>query len=88
MLYQGEPIDALYHSTCGGITESALESWGKDIPYLRSSNCNYCRQSKHYESIQVFSSGELYKLTGINAEAKKLTRPRPGVSKKLQLDIV
>ena len=88
MLYQGEPIDALYHSTCGGRTESALESWGKDIPYLHSTTCNYCRHSKYYESIQVFSSGELQKLTGVsNAEAIKiLTKTPSGRSKKLQLD--
>lgn len=88
MLYQGEPIDALYHSTCGGRTESALESWGKDIPYLRSTACNYCRQSKYYESVQVFSFGELQKRTGLsNAESIEiLSKTSSGRSKKLQVD--
>jgi len=59
MLYQGEPIDALYHSTCGGKTESAAYLWGKDVPYLRSVKCRYCSQSRHYTSVQVFSIQEL-----------------------------
>jgi stage II sporulation protein D len=59
MLYQGEPIDALYHSTCGGKTESAADLWGQDVPYLRSVKCRYCSQSRHYASVQVFSVQEL-----------------------------
>lgn len=59
MVYDKKPIDALYHSTCGGKTESALGSTGRDIPYLQSVPCNYCRSSRYYESEQVFSSQEL-----------------------------
>ena len=34
--YDGKPIDALYHSNSGGITEDASEVWaGRDIPYLK-----------------------------------------------------
>ncbi|MDD2509546.1 MAG: stage II sporulation protein D [Syntrophomonas sp.] len=88
MLYNGEPIDALYHSTCGGKTESALESWGKDTPYLRSVNCGYCQHAKHYESIQVFSIREFQQLTGVSsAEKVKIIKKTPaGRSKKLQLN--
>ncbi|MDD3269314.1 MAG: stage II sporulation protein D [Syntrophomonadaceae bacterium] len=59
MIYNGEPIDALYHSTCGGRTESAANAWGQDIPYLRSVSCNYCQESKYYQSCQVFSKQDL-----------------------------
>lgn len=59
MLYHGEPIDALYHSTCGGKTESAVHVWGKDVPYLHSVKCRYCRESNHYASVQVFSVQDL-----------------------------
>ncbi|MDR1615744.1 MAG: stage II sporulation protein D, partial [Syntrophomonadaceae bacterium] len=53
--YQGEPIDALYHSTCGGKTESAGQVWGKDIPYLRGVKCDYCKGSAYYQKRQEFS---------------------------------
>jgi stage II sporulation protein D len=36
IVYNGKIIDAVYSSTCGGITESAEQAWGKAIPYLQS----------------------------------------------------
>lgn len=36
ILYQGELIDAIFHSTSIGRTRPALEVWGEDIPYLKS----------------------------------------------------
>lgn len=36
LTYNGEPIEALYHSTCGGRTENPEEVFGKKIPYMRS----------------------------------------------------
>lgn len=64
MVYNGEVIDALYHSTCGGQTESAVYAWGRDIPYLRSVECDYCRESKYYKTSQVFSIQDVQKITG------------------------
>lgn len=66
MIYHDEPIDALYHSTCGGQTESAINVWGTDVPYLRSVKCRYCKESHHYESVQVFSTRDFAKSLGIN----------------------
>ncbi|MCF6462748.1 SpoIID/LytB domain-containing protein [Clostridium sp. Cult1] len=34
--YNGEIIDALYHSNSGGVTEDSLEAWGNNHPYLIS----------------------------------------------------
>lgn len=35
--YEGEPINAFFHSNSGGITESSLNIWGGiDYPYLKS----------------------------------------------------
>lgn len=36
LTYNGLPIEALYHSTCGGKTESPEEVFGRKIPYMRS----------------------------------------------------
>ncbi|MCM1266097.1 MAG: SpoIID/LytB domain-containing protein [Candidatus Gastranaerophilales bacterium] len=36
MTYNKKPITAMYSSSAGGQTHSALESWGNDIPYLQS----------------------------------------------------
>lgn len=36
MLYDKKPISAMYSSSAGGQTKSALKSFGSDIPYLQS----------------------------------------------------
>lgn len=66
IIYNNEPIDALYHSTCGGSTESAVHVWSKKIPYLQSVKCEYCSKSRFYSTVQVFSAQELHKLTNIH----------------------
>ena len=35
VLYNGEPINALFHSNSGGKTELALNVWGGDFPYFQ-----------------------------------------------------
>jgi len=48
LVYGGEPIEAFYHSTCGGRTASAKEVWGADLPYLKSRECSWCVESPRY----------------------------------------
>lgn len=45
LYFRGELVRAVYHSTCGGRTESAENAWGRDVPYLRSLFCDDCRES-------------------------------------------
>jgi len=50
MIYQNRPIEAKYHSTCGGRTADFHDAWPGDGPaYLRSVPCGYCGPSPHYE---------------------------------------
>jgi len=46
--YGAEPARTVYHSTCGGRTESAENAWGKDVPYLRDTPCDDCSGSPVY----------------------------------------
>lgn len=45
LYYRNDLARTVYHSTCGGRTESAGEAWGRDIHYLRSVRCEDCRES-------------------------------------------
>ncbi len=36
LLYEGQPITAVFHSTSSGKTENAADVWGSDVPYLVS----------------------------------------------------
>ncbi|PWB64352.1 MAG: hypothetical protein C3F14_06820 [Deltaproteobacteria bacterium] len=48
LAYGGGLARAVYHSTCGGSTETAKDAWGTDVPYLRSIACDDCRDSPSY----------------------------------------
>jgi stage II sporulation protein D len=43
--FGGALARTVYHSTCGGRTESAANAWGGDFPYLRPVFCDDCRDS-------------------------------------------
>ncbi len=74
MLYDGMPIDAVYHSTCGGHTASGLEAWGNEVAYLQSVACSYCQESRHYQTIQVFSYQDINADLGIKLSSKSQIR--------------
>ncbi len=39
LVYEMEPIEAYFHSACGGRTESGEEALGRPLPYLQSVEC-------------------------------------------------
>jgi len=47
VLYKGKLINALYTSTCGGMTENVENVFeGQSLPYLRSTECTYEKQKE------------------------------------------
>lgn len=46
--YQGELIDAVYHSTSNGKTEDSIYVWGNDIPYLKSVDSSWDKDASSY----------------------------------------
>ncbi|MEN6460184.1 MAG: stage II sporulation protein D [Syntrophomonas sp.] len=89
MIYDNQPIDALYHSTCGGQTESALNGWGKDIPYLQSVKCKYCRGTKHYQNVSRITLAQLSQSLGYTRDKiipiEILTRTSTGRVKEIKI---
>lgn len=59
MVYNNMPIQAFFHSTCGGHTEDSQNVWGKSQPYLKAIPCNYCRSSIHYQWEAKFTEEEI-----------------------------
>ena len=45
LAYDGSVIQAFYHSSCGGKTESSENVWGTLLPYLKGVDCLYCLTS-------------------------------------------
>lgn len=57
--YQGEPINAAFHSTSGKRTADAKEVWGTDVPYLKSVPCRWDQQSPRYRDTKEYTLAEL-----------------------------
>lgn len=62
MRYDGEIINAVFHSTSSGKTENAVDVWGSDVPYLKSVNSEGDKKSPKYSS-DVDISVDEYKNT-------------------------
>ncbi len=65
LLYEHRPIDAVYHSTCGGKTEDAAQVWGHPIPYLQSVVCGYDSFSPRYRTQVKIAGDELLRRLGL-----------------------
>lgn len=66
LTYDGEPIEAYYHSTCGGRTAALEEVWpGEPRPYLRSvsdarpGGGHYCESSNRFRWSETWDRDEL-----------------------------
>lgn len=61
LTYNGAPITAYYHSTCGGHTEDVANVWDEHTNgYLKSvDDSDYCTWSKFYEWEMSWKPGEL-----------------------------
>ena len=66
LLYNHRPIDAVYHSTCGGATEDAAVVWGRQIPYLIGIKCGFCGFSPRYEMKISISRAEMARRLGLS----------------------
>lgn len=59
MTYQDRPIDAVFHSTCGGSTASAKDVWKNEIFYLTRVKCDFDKHSPRYQNSFFFTWAEL-----------------------------
>jgi stage II sporulation protein D len=73
LTYGGQPIVAVYSSTCGGRTEDAAEVWGTYVPYLRSVPCSGDRESPRYAETRLIPRAEVERKLGVSLEAVPAT---------------
>lgn len=62
IVYNGELIEATYFSCSGGITESAVEVWGNDVPYLQAVESPGEQDAVHYTDTLQFSCTEVLRI--------------------------
>ncbi|MCB1156475.1 MAG: SpoIID/LytB domain-containing protein [Leptospiraceae bacterium] len=61
LLYKNEPLDALYHSNAGGITEDAESVWSNKLEYVKTGFSKFDYPSKAFYWKYSFSLNELQK---------------------------
>lgn len=64
IVYDGKPIMAAYHAISSGRTESAETIWGKDIPYLQSTDSEWDKNSARYTSTVTLTADEIREICG------------------------
>lgn len=64
LTYEGALIDATYFSCSGGQTESAVEVWGSDVPYLQAVESPGEEEAAYYSQTVEFSPEEFSRLLG------------------------
>jgi len=64
LTYEGNPIEAFYHSTCEGKTELPEEVWGKNYPYLKPVPC-MDKNSPYKHWVKKFTLEEIEKILGV-----------------------
>jgi len=69
LTWQGEPIAAYYHSTCGGHTASGQAVWNSDLPYLRGTACPYCTDSPRYHWTYLITAEKLARIFDLPARS-------------------
>ena len=61
MVYDNEPILAVFHAESGGKTESAENVWQKEIPYLKSVDSSLDIKAPNFETSICFTYDEVLK---------------------------
>jgi stage II sporulation protein D len=80
ILYEGNIIDPVYHSSCGGCgTEDSENVWKYEIPYLRSVSCNN-HPDGNKEAVNVFKFHEVNNILGTQLPVQSVSKTSSNLS--------
>ena len=83
--YGGDYIEAVYHSTCGGITAAASEVWGNDFPYLQPVEDHFCSHSPYYRQELRLEMPAFLAAMGMNMEDREAIPVLAGLEPLLEV---
>lgn len=84
LTFQLAPIEAYFHASCEGNTETGLDALGRDLPYLRSIACE-CRPGPATRWKADLDAGALERAFGGRGELRVAARTPTGRVRRLEL---
>lgn len=85
LTYELQPIEAYFHASCGGRTESGVEALGRDLPYLQSVDCPCGKLPQSRWSLKV-PTAELEEILGGKASSLAvLSRTATGRARRVEV---
>ncbi len=90
LTYNGDYIEAIYHSTSNGKTEDSLAVWGNSYPYLKSVDSHWDLEASSYSRRITKDFDNLRTITGIdfneNTNIKILSKTNGNRIDKIKID--
>jgi len=83
LYYDGEIIEALYHSTSGGMTEDAINVFNVDLPYLKSVESQYEESAPKYKATVTMTVDEF--IEKLNSRFKGANITKDNLADKVKL---
>ena len=85
LTYELQPIEAYFHASCGGRTESGKEALGRDLPYLQSVDCPCGKLPQSRWSLRL-PTDELDEVLGGRASSLAVvSRTRTGRAREIRV---
>lgn len=85
LTWQLQPIEAYFHASCGGHTETGLDALGRDLPYLRSVPCPCAKLATSHWTLKV-APKELQPVAGQRPQALQVQGRSPtGRARRVQV---
>jgi stage II sporulation protein D len=82
LVWKMEPIEAYFHSSCGGQTEAGRDALGRNLPYLRPASCP-CSGLAHTSWSRTLEPAELGRALAGARELKVIERTATGRAQKV-----
>jgi stage II sporulation protein D len=84
-----EPVEAYFHASCGGRTESGLAAIGRDLPYLVSVECGRCAAAPGFRWRLEVPARELARAAGLSGAVTAVrvqARTATGRAERVELE--
>lgn len=85
LTYQLQPIEAYFHASCGGHTESGQDALGRPLPYLKSVSCPCGQLPTSHWRLKLASADLTRALGGAGGPLAVVSRTPTGRARRVQI---